>query len=95
MIARQKIYVKVSSDFDFTGYMQPRTITWRNGQVDLIDAVTDYRPSSAIEPGLTGDCYTVVVHGQPIHLFFEKTDPRFSGRVGRWFVEPLQAVPST
>ena len=24
----EKVYVKVNSDFDATGYMQPRQITW-------------------------------------------------------------------
>lgn len=26
--AQQRVYVKVNSDFDSTGYMQPRSITW-------------------------------------------------------------------
>ena len=34
-----------------------------------------------------GDCYTVVIRGEEKHLFFERVDPLFSGRVGRWFVE--------
>ena len=28
----EKIYVKVNSDFDSTGYMMPRTITWADGR---------------------------------------------------------------
>jgi len=29
----------------------------------------------------------VVIKGEQKHLFFEPTDRRFAGRVGRWFVE--------
>ena len=28
----EKVYVKVTSDFDATGYMQPRQITWGDGR---------------------------------------------------------------
>ena len=27
-----RTYVKVNSDFDATGYMQPRSITWQDGR---------------------------------------------------------------
>lgn len=27
----QRVYVKVTSEFDATGYMQPRAITWADG----------------------------------------------------------------
>jgi len=47
--------------------------------------VKDFRPADLA--GHAGDCYTVVIHGQEKHLFFERTDPLFSARFGRWFVE--------
>ena len=28
----QRVYVKVTSEFDATGYMQPRAITWADGR---------------------------------------------------------------
>lgn len=28
----EQIYVKVNSDFDSTGYMKPKTITWDDGR---------------------------------------------------------------
>ena len=83
----QRVYVKVNSDFDSTGYVQPRSITWKDGRVFKIDAVKDFRPSTSIEHGLPGDCYTIVINGELKHLFFERIDPRFTGRLGRWFVE--------
>ena len=64
----ERIYVKVTSDFDSTGYMQPKSITWANND-------------------FSGDCFTVLIQGQEKHLFFEHIDRRFSGRIGRWFVE--------
>ena len=83
----QRVYVKVNSDFDSPGYVQPRSITWKDGRVFKIDAVKDFRPSTSIEHGLPGDCYTIVINGELKHLFFERIDPRFTGRLGRWFVE--------
>ena len=83
----ERIYVKVSSDFDRTGYMQPTAITWEDGRVFKIDEVRDFRPASSVAPGFPGDCYTVVIRGELRHLFFERTSDRFASRFGRWFVE--------
>ena len=83
----QRVYVKVNSDFYSTGYMQPRSITWKDGRVFKIEAVKDFRPASSIDHGLPGDCYTIVINGEIKHLFFERTDPLFPSRFGRWFVE--------
>lgn len=82
-----RVYVKVDSAFDETGYMRPKSMVW-NGKVLPIEAVRDFRPASS-QAGcrLPGDCYTVVIGGEEKHLFFEKTDPLFSSRFGRWFVE--------
>lgn len=83
----ERIYVKVTSDFDSTGYMLPRAITWSDGRTFKIETVRDFRPASSFENGRTGDCYTVVINGVEKHLFFEKTSEMFAARVGRWFVE--------
>ena len=81
----EKVYVKVTSDFDATGYMQPRSITWGDGRTFTIDEVRDFRPADCTASG--GDCYTVIIRGEERHLFFERTDPLFASRVGRWFIE--------
>lgn len=81
----ERIYVSVSSCFDATGYMQPVSITWSDGRTFPIECVRDYRPADDSAAG--SDCYTVVIHGQEKHLFFERTAPLFRSRVGRWFVE--------
>ena len=83
----RKVYVKVNSDFDATGYLQPRAITWSDGRTFKIDAVRDFRPASTLGNGRTGDCFTVLIRGEEKHLFFEKTSELFESRVGRWFVE--------
>ena len=82
-----RIYVKVNSDFDNTGFMQPRSITWRDGRVFQIDEIRDFRPASSVDQRLRGDCYTVVIRGETRHLFFERGDARFASSFGRWFVE--------
>ena len=65
----EKIYVKVNSDFDSTGYMMPRTITWADGRTFKIDEVKDFRPASTLAKGHSGDCYTVVIRGEEKFLF--------------------------
>ena len=82
----RRIYVKVTSDFDSTGYMQPRSITWGDGRTFKIDAVRDFRPALSRDCS-PADCYTVLIRGEARHLYFEKTSDRFAGRLGRWFVE--------
>lgn len=87
----ERVYVNVNSDFDSTGYVVPRSITWADGRTFKIDKVKDYRPASAVRKGMPGDCYTVVIKGETRHLFFEKSNELFATRVGRWFVEKQQA----
>ena len=86
---KERIYVKVSSDFDATGYMQPRTIIWEDGRIYPIEQVRDFRPASTLEPGTHGDRYTVVIQGKERFLFFERSDPLYASRFGRWFVERI------
>ena len=83
----EKIYVKVNSDFDQTGYMLPRSITWEDGRTFTIDSVRDFRPASSFAGGRTGDCYTILIGGQEKHLFFERAGELYASRTGRWFVE--------
>ena len=80
-----RIYVKVTSDFDSTGYMKPRAIAWPDGRCFRIDDVRSLRP---FDENRTLDCYTVVIHGKERRLFFERTTDRSAGRLGRWFVSP-------
>ena len=86
----EKIYVKVTSDFDSTGMMTPKAITWTDGRIFPIEEVTDFRPASALEPGRTGDCYTVIIKGERKYLFFQRTNNFEKHTFGRWWVE----VPS-
>lgn len=71
----ERIYVKVTSDFDSTGYMQPKSITWADGRTFPIDAVRDFRPAGAANNDFSGDCFTVLIQGQEKHLFFEHIRP--------------------
>ena len=64
--------------------MQPRQITWGDDRTYPIEQVRDSRPANTID---NLPCYTVMVKGQERHLFFERSDPRFSSQFGRWFVE--------
>ena len=83
----ERVYVKVNSDFDATGYMQPRSITWRTAGHSGSTPSGDYRPAACYRQGAEGSCYTVVIRGEEKRLFFEWTDSAFASRVVRWYVE--------
>ena len=85
----QRIYVKVSTAFDLSGYMQPISITWSDGRIFPIEEVTNFQPASALEPGRTGDCYTVIIKGERKHLFFKRNLSVYDHRFGRWWVEVI------
>ena len=85
--ATKRVYVKVNSDFDSTGAMMPRAIIWSDGRTFRIDSVRDFRPASTLEPGLSGDRFTVVIHGEEKDLFFERAPRQFGSRFGRWWIE--------
>ena len=53
---KRRVFVKVNSDFDTTGCMQPRSITWLDGRTFQIDSVRDCRP---ISESLSRSCYTI------------------------------------
>ena len=83
----ERIYVKVSADFDCSGGLHPRSIIWSDGRVFDIDDITDFYP------GYTADhCshrFTVIIKGETRYLFFERSDEMIAARVGRWFVEKV------
>ena len=79
-----RIYVQVSSDFDATGYMQPRAILWPDGRNFSIEEIRAFRPAGGDRPL---DCYTVVIRGKERSLFFERSSVPSSCSLGRWFVE--------
>ena len=86
-IRMERVYVKVNSDFDATGYLHPRTITWTDGRVFQIETVKDFRPAGSQHNRMTADCYTVIIRGEHKFLFFEKANPHHTSNVGRWYVE--------
>lgn len=88
----ERIYVKVTSIFDSTGYMQPQTITWEDGREFPIESVKDFRPAGSHHGSLTCDCYTVVIKGKIKYLFFEKENAHHASRLGRWYVERPQKL---
>jgi len=85
----ERVYVKVNSDFDATGYMQPRSITWADGRTFQIEAIKDYRPAVCYRQGAEGSCYTIMIKGEERHLFFEWMNSAFANRIARWYVETI------
>src|SRR5699024_11968614 len=60
----ERIYVKVTSEFDTTGSMVPLSITWADGRTFAIEAVRDFRPAGAVGNDRAGDCFTVLIQGR-------------------------------
>ena len=77
----EKIYVKVDSTFDATGYMQPTSITWADGRTFPIEKVRDFRPAGTADNSCSGDCFTVLIQGQEKHLFFEHLDIKINEEI--------------
>ena len=86
---KERIYVKVTSDFDATGYMQPKVITWSDGRVFPIESIKDFRPAGTEHDSMSTDCYTIVVNGEIKHLFYERSNQYRRSSVGRWYVERM------
>ena len=86
---QERVYVRVSTDFDKTGYMEPRAVMWDDGRTFKIDKVKDFRPANIYRDDCTGYCFTVMIHGEEKHLFFEPADSTFLSRIGRWYVMTL------
>ena len=63
----ERVYVKVASEFDSTGYMQPTSITWADGRTFPIETVRDFRPAGAADNDCTGDCFTVLIQGKAVY----------------------------
>ena len=70
----ERVYVKVASEFDSTGYMQPTSITWADGRTFPIETVRDFRPAGTADNDCNGDCFTVLIQGQEKHLFRPPAD---------------------
>lgn len=87
-----KVYVKVVAEFDITGTLMPRELTWENGRKYTIDRVTDIRPSPAPKAGSQGDRYTIRVSGKESYLYFERNASIAGNNIGRWFVERRRPV---
>ena len=75
----ERIYVKVTSDFDSTGYMQPKSITWEDGRTFPIEAVRDFRPAGAANNDFSGDCFTVLIQGRRSICFSNTSTGAFPG----------------
>lgn len=86
-LPKDRTYVNVDVSFDRTGHLHPKSVTWTDGKTYPVQKIQDCRPGSKTGMTVDCDCYTVVINGNENYLFFERTDPRFNGRFGRWFVE--------
>ena len=83
----ERIFVKVNTLFDQTGMVMPQSIIWKDGRIFPIGKVEDFRLASTLEPGRTGDCYTVIIKGERKYLFFQRINTLEKHRLGRWWVE--------
>lgn len=93
--AIERVYVRVTSEFDETGYMQPRTIRWEDGRVFDITEVCAMHPGSQIDPAHSRmNYFDVKIGNEKRRLFFYLTGPEFISTTGRWFVEKAISDPA-
>ena len=62
----ERVYVKVTAEFDSTGYMQPVSITWSDGRTFPIEKVQGFRPAGMTRNDLAMDYFTVLIHGNEL-----------------------------
>ena len=74
----RKVYVKVLSETDEEGNINPISVTWEDGRTFDIDKVTDIRRAYAVKVGGTAIRYTVKISGKETYIFIQE---------GKWFVE--------
>ena len=82
-----KVYVRVRAEFDKDGFVHPRAIIWKDGQVYDIDRVLDVRFLHSSKAGGMGDRFTIRVCGQERYLFYERISEMEGNHIGRWFIE--------
>ena len=75
----ERVYVKVT--------VQPVAITWSDGRTFPIEKVLEFRPAGMAGNDSPQDIFTVVIRKKEKALYFEHIDPRFTGRLGRWFIK--------
>ena len=74
----RKAIVGVSAYFDAEGHVIPRSITWEDGTVYVIDRILRVCRAASLKAGGQGIRYTVRINNQETYLFYEKP---------HWFVE--------
>lgn len=74
----EKTFIQVTAEFDADGRMRPISLRWKNGQVYMIDRITDVRMAAALKFGGQGIRYTCKIQGKIVYLFCDE---------GRWFIE--------
>ena len=87
----ERLYIQVGAEFDATGYMQPRTITWSDGRVFPVETVIERRAMETTMAGEQCERYTVTILGNQRYLYFQHSNPRFNSYAGRWFVHKKDA----
>ena len=70
-----------------TFVLQQPPITWSDGRTFPIEKVLEFRPAGMAGNDSPQDIFTVVIRKKEKALYFEHIDPRFTGRLGRWFIK--------
>ena len=63
----KRVYVKVTSEFDATGYMQPKSITWQDGRIWNIDRVI--HSCRSLDGEFEGIRYTVIIGSAEKYIY--------------------------
>lgn len=78
----QKVVVAVDAHFNTDGNVVPKSITWNNGNIYIIDRVLSQRKAASLKAGGIGIRYTVRIQGKERFLWYEEPV---------WFVEAPKA----
>ncbi|MEE1115129.1 MAG: hypothetical protein UHN88_08650 [Eubacterium sp.] len=73
-----KIYVDVTAVFSREGSLTPSEMVWTDGRRYAVDRVLRVQREASRKAGGTGICYTCMIRGNRVRLFYEENF--------RWFV---------
>lgn len=81
-----KAYIDVVARFS-EGQMLPLSLTWENGRSYEIDRIKRIQRLASRKAGGCGICYTCMICGQEVQLFYEEN--------GLWFVTRKNPIQET
>jgi hypothetical protein len=74
----RKVFLRVMVEFDPSGRLLPRSLTWEDGRTYPVDRVSEICPAVSLKTGGCGIRYTCRIQGHQVYLYQDGN---------RWYLE--------